>query len=555
MAESETSAPQTGGGSKEFPCPDCGEDVREGLVRCWNCGGFLRPDLEETFQKIQSRPQKIIYSPATAEEGSADVDAMLKKRTQKSTSDDGGDFELSGAVSTSATPAAEIPLVQESATEQAETETVNPEETSTPSEDTGDAAAEGDLESTEAVTPPAERESAGGDEVAHSIATGGDALMELAAQEEQERGKRQADRGLSIDGVKAIRDGFLIEAPKGCRIQVRDERTGEMRRFTFKASSRVRISLLDKLAAIAKAKKEAAESGEADAGVKHLSAGIYQRWMSAIHRHTLNPEKLKLKADSMKGEFVLVEVGFADESMLVASLPVAKKAGLFSSGKSKGDADEVDPTTKLLEHFRAGKGVKDAPVGEKTEYSADQVAELRIVQPAASLSESLFAGIPVFGSGRIAVQLPIVEAGAQPRFLTFTLTQFREFAEILGLMYSMGEFGHNMDIPLTDTFNEHKCHFSNVKIRAIEGLAYYEADPEVEVVLAGWLCTACGIAVSEDARAKEKLGGKAGKSIAKAKCPKCEEKMGSNPLYTLAATMQSTSMSGEESEDDTTREE
>ena len=447
-------------------------------------------------------------------------------------------------------------MIQEGAGQQPDSETDVSDETSTPPEEVGDTTTDGDNQPTESASPAAERESAGGaDEVAHSIATGGDALLELAAQEEEEQGKRKADRGMSIDGVKAIRDGFLIEAPKGCRIQVRDERTGELRRFTFKASTRVRISLLDKLAAIAKAKKEAAESGEADTGPKHLSAGIYQRWMSAIHRHTLNPEKLKLKADSMAGEFVPVEVGFAEESMLVASLPVAKKAGLFGSGKSKGDTEEVDPTTKLLEHFRAGKGAGDAPVGEKTEYTADQVAELRIVQPAASLTESLFAGIPVFGTGRIAVQLPIIEAGAQPQFLSFALTKFREFAEILGSMYSMGEFGHNMDIPLTDTFNEHKCHYSDVKIRALEGLAYYEADPEIEVVLAGWLCTACGIAVSEDARAKEKLGGKAGKGIAKAKCPKCEEKMGSNPLYTLAATMQSASMGGEEPEEDTTGDE
>ncbi|MCA9075882.1 MAG: hypothetical protein KDA93_12665 [Planctomycetaceae bacterium] len=547
MAESNTSATLTSGGSGEFPCPDCGEDVREGLVRCWNCGGFLRPEVEEKFQKIQSRPQKIIYSPATADEGPADLDALMSKGSGRRAQSDGGDFELAGGALSNATPAAEIPMIQD----EPEPETVAADETSTPAEET-DNAGTGDGDGTDpAASDKVERESAGGDEVAHSIATGGDALLELAAQEEQERGKRQADRGMSIEGVKAIRDGFLIEAPKGCRIQVRDERTGELRRFTFKASTRVRISLLDKLAAIAKAKQEAAESGEADAGPKHLSAGIYQRWMSAVNRHTLNPEKLKLKADSMAGEFVPVEVGFADESMLVATLPVAKKAGLFGSGKSKGDADEVDPTTKLLEHFRAGKAVGDAPVGEKTEYTADQVAELRIVQPAASLTESLFAGIPVFGTGRIAVQLPLIEAGDQAQYLSFALTKFREFAEILGSMYSMGEFGHNMDIPLTDTFNEHKCHFSDVKIRALEGLAYYEADPEIEVVLAGWLCTACGIAVSEDARAKEKLGGKAGKSIAKTKCPKCEEKMGSNPLYTLASAKQSANISGEEPEDET----
>jgi len=244
-------------------------------------------------------------------------------------------------------------------------------------------------------------------------------------------------------------------------------------------------------------------------------------------------------------------LGFAEDGMLVAALPTPKKGGLFGGGKSKGDEKPVDPKAALLEHFRGGKSVGDAPAGEKAEYPADQVAELRIVQPAASLTESLFAGIPVFGTGRIAVQLPLTEPGAPAKYLSFAVSKFREFAEILGSLYAIGEFGHNMDIPLTDTFNEHKCHYSDVKIRALEGLTYYETDPEIEVVLAGWLCIACGIAVSEDARLKEKLGGKAGKSIAKAKCPKCEAKFGNNPLYTLASTKQSASISGEEPADDT----
>ncbi len=549
MAESNPTGPQASSGSsrKEFSCPDCGEQVREGLVRCWNCGGFLKPELEERFQKIQSRPQKIIYSPATADERNTDLDALMSRKSRKTSQADGGDFELTGSSSPEATPAAEIPMINRGA----ETDTVVADETSTPSDSADEIGVRDSAagESKDADTPPRERASAGGDEVAHSIATGGDALMELAAQEEQERGQRMADRGISVEGVKAIRDGFLIDAPKGCRIQVRDERTGELRRLTFGSSSRVRISLLDKLEAIAKAKKDGKPGAKPDTGPKHRSAGVYQRWMSGVHRHTLYPEKLKLKADSMAAEFVPVEVGFAEESMLVATLPSAKKAGLFGSGKSKA-TDEVDPTTKLLEHFRAGKSLNDAPVGEKKEYTADQVAELRIVQPAASLSESLFAGIPVFGTGRIAVQLPLTEAGVQPQFLSFGLSKFREFAEVLSSMYAMGQFGHNMDIPLTDTFSQHKCHSSDVKILALEGLTYYQADPDSEVVLAGWLCTACGIAISEDARQKEKLGGKGGKGMAKVKCPKCAEKFGSNPLYTLATTKQSASISGEEPEED-----
>ena len=36
----------------EVECPDCGEQVRSGLVRCWRCGGFLREDIAEKYQKM-----------------------------------------------------------------------------------------------------------------------------------------------------------------------------------------------------------------------------------------------------------------------------------------------------------------------------------------------------------------------------------------------------------------------------------------------------------------------------------------------------------------------
>ncbi|MGD9854605.1 MAG: hypothetical protein AB7U20_06590 [Planctomycetaceae bacterium] len=520
MAESKTTPRQTGsaspipGNQNEFPCPDCGEMVRDGLVRCWNCGGFLRPELEREFQKIQSRPQRIIYSPPTDEEGLPDLDTMMGDRPADSTDDEEGGFELSGSV---VAPARRV------------APTAPPvEEASPPPAD-----------------EPARPSGSTADEIPHSVATGGDVLLQLAAQEEIERLKRRGEKGSAVEGVKPIRDGFLIDAPKGCRIQVRDERTGEMRRITFGSSSRVRISLLDKLEAIQK--EAAAKQKEEPTGPKHLSAGVYQRWMSGVHLHTLNPEKLKLKADSLAKEFVPVEIGFATDHLLVASLAPAKakKGGLFSKG-DKGGEKPADPRTAMLDHFRAGKSVADAPAGEKKSYTADQAAQLRIVQPAASLTESLFHGIPVFGTGRIAVQLPLLEAGEQPQYLSFTLSEFREFAEIVGSVFSMAEFGHNAGIPLTDSFTEHKCHYSDVKICALEYLSFYQADPKIELTIAGWLCGACGLVVSEDARAKEKLGGKGGKGIAKAKCPKCTQKMGHNPLYTLKSAVVAPSMTGEE---------
>ena len=74
---------------------------------------------------------------------------------------------------------------------------------------------------------------------------------------------------------------------------------------------------------------------------------------------------------------------------------------------------------------------------------------------------------------------------------------------------------------------------SGVKVPALEHLPYYQADPELKIVLAGWQCGACGVVISEAAREAAKFGGKNAKGIAKAKCPQCEQKFGSNPLYTL----------------------
>ena len=61
----------------------------------------------------------------------------------------------------------------------------------------------------------------------------------------------------------------------------------------------------------------------------------------------------------------------------------------------------------------------------------------------------------------------------------------------------------------------------------------YLADPAFDTQISGYRCGACGLIVSEDGRKKEKLGGPKGKSLAKAKCPKCGDVFGENPLYSL----------------------
>ncbi len=218
----------------EYPCPDCGELVREGLVRCWNCGSFLKQEMEASYRKMRANPAPIVFSPVTEEEQASLDDFLL---TPNASQTDGEGFELSGpgmtkgaSITRSAPPAA-------ADTSPSPNKEAAPDEAATGD---GDAAAESGEGGKEAANVP------------HSVATGGDALLQVALQEEAESLRRRIEKGAGLQGVMKIRDGFLIDAPKGCRIQVRDERTGELRRLTFAGNSKVRISLLDKLEAIAR---------------------------------------------------------------------------------------------------------------------------------------------------------------------------------------------------------------------------------------------------------------------------------------------------------------
>ncbi len=64
--------------------------------------------------------------------------------------------------------------------------------------------------------------------------------------------------------------------------------------------------------------------------------------------------------------------------------------------------------------------------------------------------------------------------------------------------------------------------------------------------LSGHICTTCGIADTEEPRAKKKLGGAAGKGIAKAKCPKCSNKFGDQKAFILTKTPESEESEQEE---------
>lgn len=79
----------------EVPCPDCGEMVRKGLLRCWNCGAFMDKGIEARFQEMQENPAPMIFS-----EVPEDDEPVSVETTQMVTSASDDDFQLAGSIGT-----------------------------------------------------------------------------------------------------------------------------------------------------------------------------------------------------------------------------------------------------------------------------------------------------------------------------------------------------------------------------------------------------------------------------------------------------------------------
>jgi hypothetical protein len=120
-------------------------------------------------------------------------------------------------------------------------------------------------------------------------------------------------------------------------------------------------------------------------------------------------------------------------------------------------------------------------------------------------------------------------------FVSFSLSEFRTFAEQAKELFGIENLGQLEGVPLEDATSKHKCHYSDRIIESIEATEFHHVDPKLVLEIIGRKCQACGLAVSEESRKKEKLGGAAGKGIAKAKCPnsKCAQKFGDTTLYGL----------------------
>ena len=155
------------------------------------------------------------------------------------------------------------------------------------------------------------------------------------------------------------------------------------------------------------------------------------------------------------------------------------------------------------------------------------------MQPVTKAHESMFAGVPVFGEGRIALFMPVSADDGQQAFCSFALTSWRQAAEKLKALFGIEIPTADNGVPENEKADTLSCFVNQSKVESIRNLIYYQKDPAFELELTGHRCKSCGTVISEEGRAKNKLGGANGKGIAKAKCPKCSGKMGEEPLYKI----------------------
>ncbi len=501
----------------EKPCPDCGEMVRPNSVRCWNCGGFMRKDMAVKYQQMQMNPKPLTY----LEMSEKDMGALPL------VGDDDDDFELS------------VPMTQSMAFT---IPPIRPDSSSgsvriEPPKDTSDIPTLapsplmplGGFGMSEASSPLPSLTPLGATPAkSERPKTEDDALFDMVTQDvsESEQRKKKRRPNTMAGGVRTAAGGFVIYCPYGCRFEVKESHRGMQGRCPrCRTPFIVPVDPPD-YSVSKKAAEAAAPAGSPEA------AGAFSGWMKDLHLHTVSPDKLKLIADSLLKDFAEYDVAFSADQMLIVN--IAKKAGgLF--GGSGADKKKAEAREALLLHLKNGKPITDLAVADKQVFSIDQVRQLRIVQPVTNRAESLFAGIAVFGTGRIAIQMPFSDdPKALPQYLSFSLSEFRAFAKTLQSRFGIENFGASCGAPLEDVFDQYMCSAMNTPIQALRNLDYYKVDPSFKLATVGYKCGSCSLILSEAGRAKDNLGGKDGKGMAKAKCPKCQQKFGDNPLLAFA---------------------
>ena len=350
--------------SSEDPCPSCGVMVRRGLVRCWNCSGFMRKEIADAYQRMQEGRAEVRFEPlpehpheptsaSTGSQSAGDEDFELDaefaaeaapKRESRSgdkatrqgasafSGHKGGNSKSGGGSGSAAVMEARSGEEKKPAEESAK----------------NDAGAASTEENAEQRKKQLRGEGSG---VAHSEATGGDALLRVALEEERETGRR--GRQTATDPVR-VKGGWMITCPcpARVRIKVKESHRGKTGKcpnpncgsyFTVPAN----LPMGEDEAAPAKAATPEVVGFPTDPAEK---AGVYTHWLRDARLHVVKPAKAKRKPSGHEKEAIPNDIGFSKADGVVILALTSKPSGLLAKAKKPEQVRD-----DLLAELRAGK--------------------------------------------------------------------------------------------------------------------------------------------------------------------------------------------------------
>ena len=505
------------------PCPKCNEMVRYGLVRCWNCNAFMRAEVEAKCREMTAKPQAIIFSDVPADQRTEMLparDTFGEGRNMfDAEEEDNAEFTLNHLPAGGAS-AAPAPV---KTPEQPPKKTTDP----LPDENTA-AAASTPTDSASASDKAADQPAAKDSEEQPSTGNiNDDELLGIAMQDEKDVKRRQRDK------VKqSHRKRILLPCSCGAWIRVREDQGGR----TLRCRQCKNPFIVPEI-------KKKEKSPQEDRGTR--THQITVGWIEDLQLHVITPTDVVLKPGSLEKTVENVDGVFHESGLHLVKYAAPAKKSMFGKAADGPPALEQQ-RLQIREHIQKTGTIADLPFGELQTITAEQTNRIRLIQPVSEAHESMFAGVPVFGGGRIAVYVPLELPENRQAFISMPLSVHRRFSEQVSDLFGLKIPAEDNGVPATEETDTLFCFLSEVKIEAVRNLDYYENDPGFTVELSGYICEACGAAITESSRKNKKLGGAAGKGLAKAKCPKCSNKFGNQKAYQVTRKTEST----EEDEED-----
>lgn len=491
----------------------------------------MRKDVENKYDELMASPQPIIFSEASQRDIEELIPARVTSKGEEvydAVGDDDG-FQLGDDVSSKQDHAPADSADDEFELDIAKPAVVQPAAQVHP-------AVSAPQEISQAAQPtstPDPQQKAAASAAESSATPVSEADKPVAASTDQQADKKVDDDdfvGMALTEVKEThqRKRRKVQQARRRRVLVPCTTCGSwIRIFQDQAGRTVRCQKCKTPFVVPQLKKKEKPS---ETDVK--SSDVSFDWIENLSLHVVNPTDIVLKPGSLEKGSEPTDIVFHDGQMHVVKFAPPAKKSLF--GKSDGAPEIPEQRRQIQDAISRAGNLNSVPVGECLALSAEQANNLRLVQPVSEAHASMFAGVPVFGSGKIAIYLPIAQPENQQIFLSMTLSQSRHVAAELQQLFGIDLQLADNGVPATEQKDMLKCKLLEIPVESIRNVEYYENDPAFELEMTGYRCGTCQIAISEDGRARKKLGGAHGKGIAKAKCPGCSAKMGVQKTYRIS---------------------